>query len=560
VSAGDQLTLALECADRGWFVFPCQGPEHGDKFKAPWTKNGHLDATLDRDQITRWWTAKPKAYVGIDTGRSGLVVADVDTGGAVDGYDTWHDLTRTAPEIEDTALVETQSGGQHAYYRANGHKVQCDNEGKRLGPGIHVKAQGGYVIAGGNPGYEYVDGHGPERVAKLPAVLAEKVAYRRTQQPVIPEAVLGVPEGSRNGTLTSRAGRMRDIGMEGDEMAAALLVANKARCKPPLSEAEVRTIARSVSRYEPGPAAEAAAACEVVSPFIDWATFWDVNHAQSEWLFLDVLAKGRGHALYAKHGQGKSLFLLWLTAQLATGAEPVTCLYLDYEMTAADVQERLEDMGFGPGSDLSRLRYLLHPDLPPLDTAKGATALFTVLDRVMKEQPDHHVFVAFDTISRAVCGEENDADTYRAFSRLTGIGLKRRGVTWARNDHAGKDAKQEQRGSSSKGDDVDVVWLLEQTAGGIMLKVKKRRMAWVPEKVAFNMLEDPLRYEPVQESWPPGTVELADYLDQLGVPLEASRSAANKAIKAAATDGKGRRTELVTAALKWRVRCAVEKL
>ncbi|HEY5529988.1 MAG TPA: bifunctional DNA primase/polymerase, partial [Thermoleophilia bacterium] len=213
------------------------------------TKHGFLDATTDEAQIREWWTARPTALVGVATGASGLVIADVDTHGEVDGYVAWHDLTAPAPELEDTALVKTPSGGQHAYYRTNGHKVA--NSTGRLGPGIDVRAEGGYVIAAGNPGYEYVDGHGPERVAELPAVLAEKVAYRRTQQPVIPEAVLGIPEGSRNGTLTSRAGTMRRTGMSEDAIEAALLAENKAHCKPSLPDDEVRTIAHSVARYEP---------------------------------------------------------------------------------------------------------------------------------------------------------------------------------------------------------------------------------------------------------------------------------------------------------------------
>jgi len=242
MSADGLLKVALDCAARGWFAFPCRAD------KTPMTKHGFLDATLDADQITEWWTKRPTALVGVATGASGLVVADVDTHGEVNGYDAWQDLTGLAPELEDTALVKTPSGGQHAYYQANGHKVA--NSTGRVGPGIDVRAEGGYVIAAGNPGYEYVDGHGPERVADLPAVLAAKVAYRHTQSPVIPEAVLAIPEGSRNGTLTSQAGAMRRVGMEEKEIELALLVTNK-RCKPPLPEAEVRTIAHSVARYKP---------------------------------------------------------------------------------------------------------------------------------------------------------------------------------------------------------------------------------------------------------------------------------------------------------------------
>lgn len=58
--------------------------------------------------------------------------------------------------------------------------------------------------------------------------------------------------GSRNATLASLAGSMRHRGMSFNAIYAALKQENIARCVPTLDDAEVRNIARSVSRYEPG--------------------------------------------------------------------------------------------------------------------------------------------------------------------------------------------------------------------------------------------------------------------------------------------------------------------
>jgi len=41
--------------------------------------------------------------------------------------------------------------------------------------------------------------------------------------------------------------------MTEESIYAALLAENKARCNPPLDEAEVKKIAHSVSRYQPNP-------------------------------------------------------------------------------------------------------------------------------------------------------------------------------------------------------------------------------------------------------------------------------------------------------------------
>lgn len=60
-----------------------------------------------------------------------------------------------------------------------------------------------------------------------------------------------IPKGRRNKTLTSMAGTMRRGGMSQGAIEAALLAEN-AKCTPPLPEKDIREIAKSVSRYAPG--------------------------------------------------------------------------------------------------------------------------------------------------------------------------------------------------------------------------------------------------------------------------------------------------------------------
>jgi hypothetical protein len=148
--------------------------------------------------------------------------------------------------------------------------------------------------------------------------------------------------------------------------------------------------------------------------------------------------------------------------------------------------------------------------------------------------PDRDVVVLIDTLGRAVVGPEDSADTYRAFWTHTGIGLKQRGITYARADHAGKDATRGQRGSSGKGDDVDVIWSLRDgDSGGLILTRDAARMGWVPEKVALVRLADPLRFGVGLTPWPAGTKSLADELDALDVPVDTTVVRAREAIKAA---------------------------
>lgn len=60
-----------------------------------------------------------------------------------------------------------------------------------------------------------------------------------------------IPQGGRNDWLTSMAGKMRYAGFEQKSITAALIAENELRCVPPLGEAEVLNIAKSVSSYPP---------------------------------------------------------------------------------------------------------------------------------------------------------------------------------------------------------------------------------------------------------------------------------------------------------------------
>ena len=285
---------------------------------------------------------------------------------------------------------------------------------------------------------------------------------------------------------------------------------------------------------------------------VDWHEFWQTDHTASDWLAEPVIATGRGHAIVAAGGTGKSLLALWIAAHVATGRRLFGndigarhVLYLDYEMTPADLAERLEAMGFGPDTDLSRLHYALLPALPPLDTARGGD--------LVRRLAVHHgaEVVIVDTYSRAVEGDENEADTTLSFYRHTGQALKAAGIAYARIDHTGKDPTKGSRGSSAKNDDVDVVWQMTLTDDGYKLKNTKRRMGWVPAEVDIIKREDPLlRFDvSVMGSVPAGTHEVMQLLDRLGVPHGASQRKAAQALRDA---GHAARNDTIRAALKAR--------
>jgi hypothetical protein len=288
---------------------------------------------------------------------------------------------------------------------------------------------------------------------------------------------------------------------------------------------------------------------------IDWTTFWTDDDDSHDWLCEPLLARGRAHALYAAAKTGKSFVALAVAAAVATGrpflgrpaSAPMSVMFCDWEMGADDIRERLEDFGYGPSDDLSHLHYVLLPDVEPLDTREGGLAF---MESVAAWQAE---LVFIDTTSRAVRGDENASDTIRDYFRHTGQRLKQAGVTVVRIDHQGKDADRGMRGTSGKADDVDVVAKIERTEDGVTWVNTHRRVSWVPPTVGITITEhdDGLTTFALRDgpAWPAGTKDLADQLDQLGVPLDATVRPTVELLRVAGTP---RRRQVVTAALRHR--------
>lgn len=133
------LRAALAYAHRNVPVFPC---EPGGK--APLTYSGFWDATTDERRIKAWWDRWPHANVGVPTGeRSGLLVLDVDPRGS--GPESLAALERVRGALPETAKARTGGGGVHIFFRYPAGETVRNSAG-RLGPGLDVRGEGGYVV------------------------------------------------------------------------------------------------------------------------------------------------------------------------------------------------------------------------------------------------------------------------------------------------------------------------------------------------------------------------------------------------------------------------------
>jgi hypothetical protein len=128
---------------RGLPVFPCHGGDTRLR-KTPLTPNGFKDATTDPETVQRWLERFPSALWAMPTGAaSGIVVLDIDVKDpTADGFDSLKDLGREI--LPETPLVHTASGGVHVYFRCPDKDIR--NSAGRIGPGLDIRGNGGYVI------------------------------------------------------------------------------------------------------------------------------------------------------------------------------------------------------------------------------------------------------------------------------------------------------------------------------------------------------------------------------------------------------------------------------
>jgi hypothetical protein len=148
------LEAALRYATREkWLVFPVR---FIGKKKVGWTSaeksNGNnWGYTRDEKEIREYWRRWPTAAIGLPTGAvNGIFVLDLDTeegGHAANGEVSLAALMQGTPRrLPLTRGAITPTGGLHIYYKQpSGIAVPCSTS--KLGPGIDVRGDGGYVVA-----------------------------------------------------------------------------------------------------------------------------------------------------------------------------------------------------------------------------------------------------------------------------------------------------------------------------------------------------------------------------------------------------------------------------
>ncbi len=326
--------------------------------KRPATSHGFKDATLDPEQIRRWWTYNPDYGIGIATGH-GFWVLDEDEPGATDGL-----------ELPETLAARTPSGGRHFYFL--GSDVKCT--ARRI-PGCDTKGWGGYVVAPPTPGYEWLADFESicEPPENLVALLSRKDRPEKNGAPLEPASlpyahvardgelamVRTAEPGSRNTTLNKAAFSLGQLSppLEPETTMQALIGAGM---DTGLSEREATKTA--LSGFEAGQQSPrqcpAGTPTSAGSSSVILTRMSDVEREDVEFLWEPYLPKGKLVLFEGDPGCFKTFGALDVAARITTGrampgadhgAEPANVIYMTAEDGLADtIRGRLDDAGADP--------------------------------------------------------------------------------------------------------------------------------------------------------------------------------------------------------------------
>ncbi|NCC61903.1 MAG: hypothetical protein EOM12_13410 [Verrucomicrobiae bacterium] len=183
-------------------------------------------------------------------------------------------------------------------------------------------------------------------------------------------------------------------------------------------------------------------------------------------LLFPWLPEGSINMIFADRGIGKTFFALSCALALANGdeflcytaEEPVPVLYLDGEMQATAIQERLRKLSHGKGTIAPLTLYT--PDCqdndytPDLGTQKGREEINEIIEAI---NPKVIFIDNISTFDRT--GNENEAESWAPIQEWA-VQHRKRGRSLVFVHHANKEGKQ--RGSHKKEDVMDAVIKLKR--------------------------------------------------------------------------------------------------
>ena len=242
---------------------------------------------------------------------TGYVVVDVD---GTKGHEV---LRQAGVALDDAPRARTGGGGAHVWFRTS---IELRPKVALL-PSVDLRGPGSYVVVPPSlhaSGRRYNWEIPLDSIPDVPATLLTLVRQNTAESP--PSAANGteppIAEGQRNATLASLAGVMRRRGTSLMAIEAALSEENCQRCTPPLTDHEVRAIARSIAEYPP----QRVLATGDLWKFLTTADLAAAARGSDiDWVMLGILARRHVTLMPGLWKSGKTTYLTHAVKAVAEG-------------------------------------------------------------------------------------------------------------------------------------------------------------------------------------------------------------------------------------------------
>ena len=220
----------------------------------------------------------------------------------------------------------------------------------------------------------------------------------------VSEAMQGVSEsgteGGRN-TVATKLGGYFIRKLPEDVVESILLTWNKNN-KPPLDDSEIKRVAKSISRYEPGKMPDKI---DVENDLESWADIRKLD-IKTEWIINKILPKESITVIFGKGGIGKTWLVMDMARCIGLGRKyfdhetiKTPVVYIDFENPLAVLNNRTKKLGSADNVYFWRVNSE-KIKAPKIDTDKW---------EIYKTLPENSVLI-FDTLRSAHRGNENESD------------------------------------------------------------------------------------------------------------------------------------------------------
>jgi hypothetical protein len=461
-SASSIVQAAQSMRNRGFTVFPVK-PD--SKEPACYWTDEQLPGITDQDNY------------GIDCGRSGLVVIDLDGQTGIDSFEALLEA-ESLDSWPDTFTVQTPHG-MHLYFAGSG----VGNSAGKLGSNIDVRGAGGYVVGPGSQ----IDGETYEidndaQIADLPAWLAYRLLaastgnwYGKSLDDLAAEVESARP-GSRNSTLNTAAfvafcnDRIDDDDSR-DRLRQAALSAGLGASETDATLGAAYGAAAAQHRSESRAALSVRDRGDLWTPTtFEFLKFSDLSDEPFAYRIQDIMTM-QGNLLFSAAAKsGKTSLMMHGVSALTTSADFLgvypcattsgRVVYVNMEMPQQLLRKYAVDAGLNLASDKCRiLDFRGRAGNFRIDNPKYRRALAEELDRIECEVLIIDPFSAF--ASMLGVDSDNTDQCRQLLEQITEVGVLAEVDTTIVVDHTGHGDQSRPRNSSAKRDWADMLWNIQ---------------------------------------------------------------------------------------------------